>query len=107
MLDKWGKYCQKRESLYNIEQEGNHGWLWNVHLNRTCSPGGTLLSLSNIRNIDQFETLFVIILNLDQWIRCCLEFFFSTGNYKVQNSKTGWVALVDGLTRNVNTNCMK
>ena len=38
--EKWQK---KGESPYNIEQEGNHGWLWNAHLNR--SPGGTLLSI--------------------------------------------------------------
>ena len=29
--------------------------------------------LSNIRNIDQSETFFVIILNPDQWIRCCVK----------------------------------
>ena len=29
--------------------------------------------LSNIRNIDQSETFFVIILNYDQWIRCCVK----------------------------------
>ena len=34
---------KKEESSYNIEQESNHGWLWNVHLNR--SPGGTLLRI--------------------------------------------------------------
>ena len=67
--------------------------------------------LSNIGNIDQSETFFVIILNLDQWIRCCVKSsIFSSGNYNaflVQNSRTGWVALVEGLTRNVITNCMK
>ena len=61
--------------------------------------------LSNIRNIDQSETFFVIILNLDQWIRCCVKgSIFSSGNYNaffVQNSRTGWVALVESLTRNV------
>ena len=31
------------EFPYNNEQEGNHGWLWNAHLNR--SHGGTLLSI--------------------------------------------------------------
>ena len=35
--------AEKEESPYNNEQEGNHGWLWNAHLNR--SPGGTLLSI--------------------------------------------------------------
>ena len=35
--------AKKVESPYNIEQEGNHGCLWNSHLN--CSPGGTLLSI--------------------------------------------------------------
>ena len=30
--------------------------------------------LSNIRNIDQSETFFfVMILNLNQWIRCCVK----------------------------------
>ena len=63
--------------------------------------------LCNIRNIDQFETFFVIILNLDQWIRCCVKSsMFSSGDYNVQNGRTGWVALVKGLTRNVITNCM-
>ena len=52
--------------------------------------------------------IFVIILNLDQWIRCCVKsFIFSSGNYNVQNSRTSWVALVEGLTRNGITNCMK
>ena len=49
----------KGESPYDIEQEGNHGCLWNSHLNR--SPGGhfvkhRLMILSNIRNIDQSKT---------------------------------------------------
>ena len=35
--------AKKGESPYNIEQEGNHGWLWNAHMNRI--PGGTLLSI--------------------------------------------------------------
>ena len=35
--------AKKGEFPYNIEQEGNHGWLWNAHLNRR--PGGTLLSI--------------------------------------------------------------
>ena len=42
--------------------------------------------LSNIRNIDQSETFFVII--LDQWIRF---YIFSSGDYNVQKSRTGWV----------------
>ena len=64
--------------------------------------------LSNIRNIDQSESFFVTILNLDQWIRCCVKIsIFSSGGYNVQKSRTGWVALVEGLTRNVITNCMK
>ena len=69
--------------------------------------------LSNIRNIDQSETFFVIILNLDQWIRCCIKSsIFSSDDYYVQKSRTGWVALVEGLTRNgltrnVILNCMK
>ena len=41
--------------------------------------------LGNIRNIDQSETFFVIILNLDQWIRCCIKSsIFSSGDYNVQ-----------------------
>ena len=64
--------------------------------------------LSNIRNIDQSETFFAITLTLDQWIRCCVKSsIFSSGDYNVQNSRTGWVALVEGLTRNDITNCMK
>ena len=43
IFDEWGKYGQKRESIYNIEQEGNHGWLWNAHLSRI--HGDTLLSI--------------------------------------------------------------
>ena len=63
--------------------------------------------LSSIRNIDQSET-FLIILNLDQWTRCCVKsFIFSSGEYFVQKSRTGWVVLVQGLTRNFSTNCMK
>ena len=45
--------------------------------------------------IDQSETFFVIILNLDQ---CCV---------KSSIFSSGWVVLVEGLTRNVITNCMK
>ena len=64
--------------------------------------------LSNIRNIDQSETFFVMILNLGQWIECCLKsYIFSSGDYTVQKSRAGWVALVEGLTRNVITNCLK
>ena len=64
--------------------------------------------LCNIRNIDQSETFFVIILNLDQWIRYYVKSSnFSSGDYNVQKSRTGWVALVEGLTKNVITNCMK
>ena len=64
--------------------------------------------LSNIRNIDHSEIFFVIILNLDQWIRCCVKSsIYSSVDYNVQKSRTGYVALVEGLTRNVITNCMK
>ena len=35
--------AKEEESPYNIEQEGNHGWLWNAHLNRRL--WGTLLSI--------------------------------------------------------------
>ena len=37
----------------------------------------------------------------------CKEFCFSSGNYNVQKRRTGWVALVEGLTENDITNCMK
>ena len=64
--------------------------------------------LNNIRNIDQSETLLVIILNLDQCIRYCVKSsMFSFGDFIVQQSRTGCVVLVEGLTRNVITNCMK
>ena len=64
--------------------------------------------LSNIRNIDQSETFFVITLNLDQWIRCCVKSsIFNLGDYNVRKSRTGCGALVEGLTRNDITNCMK
>ena len=63
---------------------------------------------TQLYNKDQSETFFVIILNLDQWIRCCIKSsIFSSGDYNVQKSRTGWVALVEGLTRNVILNCMK
>ena len=32
--------------------------------------------LSNIRHIGQSETFFVIIFNLDQWIRCYVKSLF-------------------------------
>ena len=38
-----GNMAKKEESPYDIEQEGNHGWLWNALLNRI--PGDTLLSI--------------------------------------------------------------
>ena len=64
--------------------------------------------LNNIRNIYQSETLFVIILKLGQWVRCCVKStIFSSGDYFVQQSETGLVVLVEGLTLNVITNCMK
>ena len=64
--------------------------------------------LSNIRNIDQSERFCVIILNLDQWIRCCVKSsIFGSGDYNVQKSRTGSVSLVEGLTRNVISNCIK
>ena len=75
----------KGESPYNIKVEGKIGWLWNAHLN--CSPGGTFckhsrMTLSNIRNIDQSET-FLIILNLNQRIKCCVKssFFLALVNF--------------------------
>ena len=59
-------------------------------------------------NIDQSETFFVNILNLDQWIRCCVKSsIFSSGEYYVQKSRSGWNALVDGLTWNGITKSMK
>ena len=46
--------------------------------------------LSNIKNIELPEIFFVIILNLDQWIRCCVKSsIFSSGDYNVQKSRTG------------------
>ena len=63
--------------------------------------------LSNIRNIDLSETFFVIIQNLDKWVRCCVKSsIYSSGTYTVQKSRTGWIALVECLTRNVITNGM-
>ena len=41
---------------------------------------------------------------MDQML--CKDFYFSSGDYNVPKSRTGWVALVEGLTRNVITNCM-
>ena len=59
-------------------------------------------------NIDQSETFFVMILNLDQWIRCCVKSsIFNFGDYSVQQSRSGCVVLVEGLTRNVITNYME
>ena len=94
-----GKMAGKGESPYNIKQEGKFGWLWTAHLNG--SPGGTFvksscLNLSKLRNIDNTETFFVII--LDQIL--FNEFYFSSVDYFVQQSKTGYVVLVEGLTRN-------
>ena len=94
-----GKMVRKGESPYDIKQEGKIGWLWTAHLN--CSPGGTFvkhscMNLSNLRNIDHTETFFVII--LDQIL--CKEFYFSSEDYFVQQSKTGCVVLVEGLRRN-------
>ena len=43
--------------------------------------------LSNIRNIDLSETFFVIIQNLDKWVRCCVKSsIYSSGTYNVQKS---------------------
>ena len=63
--------------------------------------------LSNIRNIDQsdFFCNYSESGSMDQML--CKKFFFSSVDYNVQKSRTGWVALVEGLTRNVITNCMK
>ena len=49
----------KGESPYIIKQEGNIGWLWNTHLNR--SPGGIFdknswMIFEQYKNIDQSET---------------------------------------------------
>ena len=66
------------------------------------------MMLSNIRNIDQSETFFVVILNLDQCIRCCVKSsIFSSGDHSIQQNSTVCVVFVEGLTRNVFTNCMK
>ena len=40
----WENMAEKGEFPCNIEQEGNHGWLWNAHLNR--SPGGHFVTQS-------------------------------------------------------------
>ena len=64
--------------------------------------------LSNIRNIDQSETFCYLFESgsIDQML--CKELYFSSGDYNVEKSRTGWVALVEeGLTRNDITNCMK
>ena len=37
----------------------------------------------------------------------CKEFYLSSGDYSVQQSRSGCVVLVEGLTRNVITNCME
>ena len=55
--------------------------------------------LSSIRSNDQSETFFCNYSESGS--------IFSPGNYNVQKSRTGWVALVEGLTKNVITNCMK
>ena len=59
--------------------------------------------LSNIRNINQSETFFVIILNLDQWIRYCVKRSILAQVIIMFRR----LALVEGLTRNAITNCMK
>ena len=63
--------------------------------------------LNNIRNIDQSETFcnYSEPGSMDQML--CKEFYLSSGDYNVQKSRTGCIALVEGLTRNVITNCMK
>ena len=66
------------------------------------------MMLSNIRIIDQSESFFGIIMNLDQLIRCCVKSsIFRSGDYSVQQSRTGCVVLVEDLMRNVITNCVK
>ena len=52
--------------------------------------------LSKLRNIDHTETCFVTI--LDQIL--CKEFYLSSVDYFVQQSKTGCVVLGEGLTMN-------
>ena len=64
--------------------------------------------MSNIRDIDQSETLscnYSESGSIDQML--CKELYFSSGDYNVQKSRAGWVALVEVLKRNVITNCMK
>ena len=65
--------------------------------------------LSNIWNIYRSEIIIIINYSesgsMDQML--CKEFYISSGGYNVQKSRTGWVALVEGLTRNVITNCIK
>ena len=100
----------KGDSPYNIEQEGNNGWLWNAHLNR--SSGGTLLNIVEmiLSNMEHSSILnfFCNYTESNQWIRCFVKSsIFSSGDYNVQRSRTGWVTLVEGLTGNVITNCME
>ena len=64
--------------------------------------------LINNGNIYQSVTFFCNYFesgSIDQTL--CKEFVFSSGDYNVQKSRTGWVALVEGLTRNDITSCMK
>ena len=61
--------------------------------------------LSNIRNIDQSENNFCYYFEsglIDQML--CKELCFSSCDYNVQDSRTGLVALLEGLTRNDITN---
>ena len=63
------------------------------------------MMLSNIRNIDQSDFCYYSKSgSMDQML--CKEFYFSSGDYSVQQSRSGCVFLVEGLTRNVITNCM-
>ena len=76
-------------------------------------PGGhfvkhSLIILSNIRNIDQSETFFCNYSESGSMDRMlCKEFYFSSVDYNVQKSRTGWVAYEEVLIMNVITSCMK
>ena len=86
-----GAMAQKGDSPYNIKQEDKSGWLWDAHKNR--SPGG-LFHVEQYKEHRSIRNILVIILNLDQWIRCCVKSsVFSSCDYSAQQSRTGCVVL--------------
>ena len=46
------------------------------------------------------KNLFIILLNLDQ-SDCAVSSIFSFGGHFVQQSRTAWTSLVEGLIRNI------